>query len=307
MTVGRVPRELVPRDGFAVLRDCLSPVGFEQQLSIPYRLAPGSSRAFVFAQSGEDYSDEDLELARLIQPLLALLARQADLLEGLGCPEAAANGLTGRELVVLRLLSEGRTAVSIAHALQVSPRTVHTHLAHIYRKLGVCDRMRAVLVATELGVLDPPPQPRVPSRHPPRGAEMSVTDTESTLRDYMNALLGGGDFAAFFSDDVLWTTMETGDEIRGRDAVRDYIVALHSELFEAAPELRSLAVADGIASLEADFVGKHVAELAGVPATGAEVRLPYAMFYDVEGGSITALRAYFPITVLVQKLQEAAP
>ena len=77
---------------------------------------------------------------------------------------------------------------------------------------------------------------------------MSVTDTESTMRDYMNALLGGGDFAAFFSDDVLWTTMETGDEIRGRDAVRDYIVALHSELFEAAPELRSLAVADGIAS-----------------------------------------------------------
>ena len=136
---------------------------------------------------------------------------------------------------------------------------------------------------------------------------MSVTDTESTMRDYLNALLGGGDFAAFFSDDILWTTMETGDEIRGRDAVRDYIVALHSELFEAAPEVRSLAVADGIASLEADFVGTHVAELAGVPATGAQVRMPYAMFYDVEGGSITALRAYFPITVLVQKLQDAAP
>ena len=133
-----------------------------------------------------------------------------------------------------------------------------------------------------------------------------MSDTESTMRDYMDALLGGGDFAAFFSEDVLWTTMETGDEIRGRDAVRDHIVALHSELFEASPELRSLAVADGIASLEADFVGKHVAEMAGVPATGAEVRLPYAMFYDVEGGSITALRSYFPITVLVQKLQDAA-
>ena len=157
MTVGRVPREMVPRDGFTVLHDCLSPVGFEQQLSIPYRLAPGSSRAFVFSQTGEDYSDEDLKLARLIQPLLALLSRQADLLEGLGCPEAAANGLTGRELVVLRLLSEGRTAVSIAHALAVSPRTVHTHLAHIYRKLGVCDRMRAVLVAREQGVLNESP------------------------------------------------------------------------------------------------------------------------------------------------------
>lgn len=135
---------------------------------------------------------------------------------------------------------------------------------------------------------------------------MTVTETESTLRDYLNVLLGGGDFAAFFSEDVLWTTMETGDQIRGRDAVRDHIVALHSELFEARPELRNLSVTDGAASVEAEFVGRHIGELAGVPPTGAEVRLPYAVFYDVEDGSITALRAYFPITALVQTLQEAA-
>jgi ketosteroid isomerase-like protein len=135
---------------------------------------------------------------------------------------------------------------------------------------------------------------------------MSVTDTEATLRDYLKALLDGGDFAAFFSEDVLWTTMETGDEIRGRDAVRDFIVSLHTELFKAQPELRKLSVTDGAASVEAEFVGTHVGELAGVPPTGAEVRLPYAVFYDVEGGSITALRAYFPITVLVRTLQEAA-
>ena len=135
---------------------------------------------------------------------------------------------------------------------------------------------------------------------------MSVTETESTLRDYLDALLGGGDFASFFSEDIVWTTMETGDQIRGRDAVRDFIVALHSQLFEAAPEVRGIAVADGIACLEADFVGKHVAEFAGVPATGADVRMPYAVFYDVEGGSITALRAYFPVTALVKTLQGAA-
>ena len=135
---------------------------------------------------------------------------------------------------------------------------------------------------------------------------MSVTDTESTLRNYLDVLLGGGDFAAFFSEDVLWTTMETGDEIRGRDAVRDHIVALHTELFEAQPELRNLSVTDGAASVEADFVGRHIGELAGIPPTGAEVRLPYAVFYDIEGGSITALRAYFPITVLVKTLLEAA-
>ncbi|MET1059264.1 MAG: LuxR C-terminal-related transcriptional regulator [Nocardioides sp.] len=125
--------------------------------SCPDAVPTVSSRAVVLTPSAEEPGDEDHTLARLIQPLLALLAHQAALLDGVGCPEAAGIGLTGREAVVLRLLSEGRTAVSIAHALEVSPRTVHTHLSHIYRKLGVCDRMRAVLVARELGVLNPPP------------------------------------------------------------------------------------------------------------------------------------------------------
>ena len=134
---------------------------------------------------------------------------------------------------------------------------------------------------------------------------MSATETESILRDYLDALLNGGDFASFFSDDIRWTTMETGDEVRGRDAVRDFIIALHARLFEAAPELRDIAFADGVAGLEAMFVGRHVAEFAGVPPTGAEVRLPYAVFYDVEDGKITALRAYFPMAALIGRLQEA--
>ncbi len=153
MTVGRVPRQFAPVDGFAVLRDDLARVGVEQQLSIPYSVDATSNRSVVLAQSGRDYPDEDVELARLIQPLLALLERQATMLAGLGCDTATRVGLTGREVVVLRLLSEGRTAVSIAHVLRVSPRTVHSHLTHVYRKLGVSDRMRAVLVAKELGVL----------------------------------------------------------------------------------------------------------------------------------------------------------
>jgi ketosteroid isomerase-like protein len=44
----------------------------------------------------------------------------------------------------------------------------------------------------------------------------------------------------------------------------------------------------------------------GVPATGAAVRLPYSMFYDVSDGKIIALRAYFPITALLHQLREAA-
>ncbi len=135
---------------------------------------------------------------------------------------------------------------------------------------------------------------------------MSVEETESTVRQYLDALLSGGDFASFFADSVSWTTMETGDRIEGREAVRDFIVALHTQLFDASPELGHVMFADGVAGLEAVFVGRHTAEFAGVPATGATVRLPYTVFYDISDGRIVALRAYFPVGVLIQQLAATA-
>lgn len=135
---------------------------------------------------------------------------------------------------------------------------------------------------------------------------MSVEETEGVINGYLESLLHGGDFSAFFAEDIAWTTMETGDEVHGREAVRDYIVSLHSEMFQASPELRSLTVGDGRVALEATFVGKHVAEFAGIPASGKEVRLPYAIFYSVADGKITELRAYFPILALVQQLTGVA-
>jgi steroid delta-isomerase-like uncharacterized protein len=122
---------------------------------------------------------------------------------------------------------------------------------------------------------------------------------------YLAALLNGGDFGQFFTDDVAWTTMETGDHVRGREAVRDYILALHTQLFDAHPEVRSVAVADGIAALEADFVGTHIAEFAGIPATGSDIRVPYCVAYDLGDAGITALRGYFPVSQIVAQLQAA--
>ncbi|WNV88525.1 LuxR C-terminal-related transcriptional regulator [Umezawaea sp. Da 62-37] len=61
--------------------------------------------------------------------------------------------LTQRELTVLHLLAEGLTADSIARRLDISPRTVHRHLQHLYRKLGTTDRLATVLHAKSLGLL----------------------------------------------------------------------------------------------------------------------------------------------------------
>jgi DNA-binding CsgD family transcriptional regulator/tetratricopeptide (TPR) repeat protein len=62
-------------------------------------------------------------------------------------------GLTAREIDVLRLVAEGLTDPQIARCLYVSPRTVHTHLRSIYAKLEVPSRAAAVRVAVERQIL----------------------------------------------------------------------------------------------------------------------------------------------------------
>ncbi|MBW4718457.1 helix-turn-helix transcriptional regulator [Saccharothrix obliqua] len=62
-------------------------------------------------------------------------------------------GLTEREHMVLTVLAEGLTADAIARRMDISPRTVHRHLQHLYRKLGTTDRLSAVLRAQSLGLL----------------------------------------------------------------------------------------------------------------------------------------------------------
>jgi DNA-binding CsgD family transcriptional regulator len=160
MTIERVPRAMAPADGFGLVHDLCAPHGLERQLSIPYELGEGH-RAFVLAQSGADFSDEQVELARFLHPLITLLARQGRVLGGHEPSPGDEVCLTGRERAVLVLLSRGLTAQAIAHALGMSTRTVHTHLAHVYRKLGVCDRLQAVTVAERIGLLRPDAEPTV--------------------------------------------------------------------------------------------------------------------------------------------------
>jgi DNA-binding NarL/FixJ family response regulator len=61
--------------------------------------------------------------------------------------------LTKREIEVLRLMASGANNREIAHALGTAESTVRVQASHVFRKLGVRDRTRAVALATELGIL----------------------------------------------------------------------------------------------------------------------------------------------------------
>jgi DNA-binding NarL/FixJ family response regulator len=75
--------------------------------------------------------------------------------------DAKSEGLTRRELEILRLVAEGHSNAQLARMLWVTEQTVKFHLSNIYRKLDVANRTEASRWAQRHGLLDVRPSPEL--------------------------------------------------------------------------------------------------------------------------------------------------
>jgi DNA-binding NarL/FixJ family response regulator len=123
-------------------------------------LAAGAS-GFLLKDVSPEHLVAAVQLVRTGDALLApsitrrLVERFAPRPREPGLPGRDLSALTPRELEVLGLIGQGMSNAELASALTLSHATVKTHVARILAKLDLRDRVQAVVLAYETGLISP--------------------------------------------------------------------------------------------------------------------------------------------------------
>lgn len=111
------------------------------------------------------YVLKDSEADAIVSSILAVMAgervmasavarRVLDMLTGTTTPNEFYDGLTAREIEILKLLASGMANKQIAYKLGISEKTVRNHVSNMYEKLQIFDRAQAVLYAVRKGLVE---------------------------------------------------------------------------------------------------------------------------------------------------------
>jgi steroid delta-isomerase-like uncharacterized protein len=128
---------------------------------------------------------------------------------------------------------------------------------------------------------------------------MSIESTRRAVERYVSSQHTD---LSMMADDVVFTNMATGDQHRGRDGLQQMLHYIYHVAFDASSETKNLIIADQRAVLEADFVGKHIGDFAGVPASGKTVRVPLCVVYDLEHDRIKRGRVYWEVPAFLTQV-----
>jgi DNA-binding NarL/FixJ family response regulator len=111
------------------------------------------------------YVLKDSQAGAIVSSILAVVAgervmasavanRVLEMLTGATTPKEFYDGLTAREVEILKMLATGMANKQIAYKLGISEKTVRNHVSNMYEKLGIYDRAQAVLYAVRKGLVE---------------------------------------------------------------------------------------------------------------------------------------------------------
>ncbi|EIV92906.1 ATP-dependent transcriptional regulator [Frankia sp. QA3] len=126
------------------------PIDAVHQLTIPLFPDVGVQRADAYAinrEAGTDFSERDRAVAAALQPLLVSAHRRL--------AHHGGDGLTERQVDILRRLGTGQTQEAVARSLRVSRTIIKRELAACNVKLGTVNVTSAVAKAAHLGIITP--------------------------------------------------------------------------------------------------------------------------------------------------------
>ena len=107
---------------------------------------------------------------------------------------------------------------------------------------------------------------------------------------------------SMMAEDVVFANMATGEKHSGPEAVSQMLNFIYHVAFDAHAETKNLIINETNAVFEADFVGKHIGEFAGIPPTNKSVKVPLCVVYDIENDKIKRARIYFEGPALMAQL-----
>lgn len=110
---------------------------------------------------------------------------------------------------------------------------------------------------------------------------MSIDRIQAVMDSYFKTMDADEDFSTSFAEGVSLLLVETGREVRGPAAVRDYFVQLHAKM-QTQEQPHGLVVTESHVYLEG----------ASVNSDETDPGLAYCLVYDIEDGLITAMRCY---------------
>lgn len=111
------------------------------------------------------YVLKDSQPSAIVSSILAVVAgervmasavanRVLEMLTGATTPKEFYDGLTAREVEILKMLATGMANKQIAYKLKISDKTVRNHVSNMYEKLNIFDRSQAVLYAVRKGLVE---------------------------------------------------------------------------------------------------------------------------------------------------------